>query len=361
MRRLRLLILSCALCGIGSLATAQDVHYTLHNMSPMWLNPAKTGDFNGTARIGGIYRGQWYSVSGISTPNIYADAPIIRGLRDQDWVGVGFSLISDNAGDNRLNTTNSVLSAAYHLALDKNRDNVLTLGAQYANVSVNLRPFDGVLAPENIPISLGGGGAQQGTGEFEPIGRNAEANLSDNYTGINAGLMLRSKLADDNLLEVGFSMLHIGNPQLSLLSGGGGGMGGGGGGNNTPEERQRPATIHAHINLDYGLSEDWRLMPTVFFQQTRGTSSASIQAWAGRQINPDVLLKFGLGYRTADAGKVLFGIDYKDIRAALSYDVPVGQTAPVSRNIGAFEISAYYLIKIYKQPEVTPKILCPRL
>jgi type IX secretion system PorP/SprF family membrane protein len=331
----------------------------------MWLNPAKTGDFNATARIGGIYRGQWFSVSGINTPNIYVDAPIIRGFRDQDWVGVGFSLIADNAGDNRLNTTNSVLSAAYHLALDKDRDNVLTLGAQYANVSVTLNPRPGFLAPENIPTGLGGGGISVGNGEFMGTaggGANMDAPFNDNYTGVNAGLMLRSKLADDNLLEVGFSMIHIGNPRLSLLSGGGGGGGGNPiGGNNTPENRQRPATIHAHASLDYGLTEDWRLQPTVFFQQTRGTSSASIQAWAGRQVNPDVMLKFGLGYRTADAGQVLFGIDYKDIRAALSYDIPLGQTAPVDRNLGAFELSAYYLIKIYKKPEVTPKILCPRL
>lgn len=366
MRRLRLLFLSCALCGIGFLS-AQDVHYSLHNMSPMWLNPAKTGDFNATARIGGIYRGQWYSVSGISTPNIYVDAPIIRGLRDQDWIGVGFSLIADNAGDNRLNTTNSVLSAAYHLALDEDRDNVLTLGAQYASVSVSLNPRN-FLAQDNIAIGLGGGGMGSGAGEFMGGtmggGGNMDAPFNDSYTGVNAGLMLRSRLADDNLLEVGFSMLHIGSPRLSLLTGGGGTGGGGGGGGgvgNVPAERRRPATIHAHATLDYGLSDKWRFLPTVFFQQTRSTSTASIQAWAGRQVNEDVMLKFGLGYRTADAGKVLFGIDYKDVRAALAYDIPLGQTSPVDDNLGAFELSAYYLLRIYKQPEVTPKILCPRL
>lgn len=43
------------LCG-------QDIHFTMYNMSPMTLNPAMAGKFEGTFRIGGIYRDQWASV-----------------------------------------------------------------------------------------------------------------------------------------------------------------------------------------------------------------------------------------------------------------------------------------------------------
>ncbi|MCB0576411.1 MAG: type IX secretion system membrane protein PorP/SprF, partial [Saprospiraceae bacterium] len=42
--------------------SAQDIHFTQFYMSPLTTNPAMSGKFEGTVRIGGIYRGQWASV-----------------------------------------------------------------------------------------------------------------------------------------------------------------------------------------------------------------------------------------------------------------------------------------------------------
>ena len=47
-----LLFFSLIFC-FGTLQ-AQDIHYSLFNMSPLSLNPAQTGAFHGTFRIGGI-------------------------------------------------------------------------------------------------------------------------------------------------------------------------------------------------------------------------------------------------------------------------------------------------------------------
>jgi hypothetical protein len=93
--------------SLGALS-AQDIHYTLFNMAPLRTNPALTGAFEGTARIGGIYRGQWFSVNGggdMHTPSFYIDAPIIKGFRDRDWVGVGAVFVQDNAGPFNFRTT----------------------------------------------------------------------------------------------------------------------------------------------------------------------------------------------------------------------------------------------------------------
>lgn len=343
----RRLLLAWSALSLSLAVSAQDIHFTLHDMSPMWLNPALTGAFEGTARIGGIYRGQWYTLDGITTPSFYLDAPIIQGFREQDWVGVGLMFIQDNASQLDLRTGQQALGASYHFAFDEERTTVLTLGGQYTRTSVSVEPGNSILLEETIDVALGGGG------QASPTELNS-GELSTNYTDFSAGLMLRTNLNETDQLEIGASLYHLTSPQNQLLSGGAGG-------GNQGNRAERPSTIHAHARLGYQLSEKWRLLPSVFFQTSAGNSSTSIQAWVGRQLKPDIQLRFGLGYRTSDSGKVLVGLDYKDLRAALAYDLTVSQASTIVNNQGAFELSAYYIIKIYKDPEIDPTILCPKL
>ena len=85
---------------LGQLA-AQDIHFTQFYMVPQGLNPALAGKFEGSVRFGGIYRSQWRSIVGsnhFSTPSAFVDAPILKGFRKKDWIGVGLSLFQDQAG-----------------------------------------------------------------------------------------------------------------------------------------------------------------------------------------------------------------------------------------------------------------------
>ena len=128
MRFLRPLLLILVVALSGNLH-AQDIHFTLFDMSPLTLNPALSGAFEGTARLGGIYRAQSFdavNVEQYETPSFYIDAPIIRGFRKQDWIGVGVAFYSDKAGRLGLETSGALLTASYHFALDQNRNNMLT-------------------------------------------------------------------------------------------------------------------------------------------------------------------------------------------------------------------------------------------
>ncbi|WP_273447406.1 PorP/SprF family type IX secretion system membrane protein [Neolewinella agarilytica] len=374
MRLRRLLFLLPFLLMTVSLS-AQDVHYTLHNYAPLWLNPANTGSFAGSIRVGGIYRGQWFSVpgAGINSPTAYADAPLAFGFRKQDWVGVGFSLVSDNAGDFDLSSTFFGLSAAYHLALDKKRQNVLTIGAQYGSTSYGFKSRLGI-EEINISEELGGGG-RTGESEFTDmsggggpgvVGNNN--NNNDNYNDLNLGFKLKILMdpKKDNVFEAGISLLHLTQPDRTALA--------------TravmpgdtmpngepnvpvgvdPDARDRRRTLHAHARLDMEMSEKWRFQPTLFYQTSASNSSVSVQAWGRRQLKNDMGLRLGLGYRTADAAKVLFGIDAGQLRAALAYDITLSQARNVNSYQGAFELSAAYIFNIYKKPTVKPTILCP--
>ncbi|MBB4079930.1 type IX secretion system PorP/SprF family membrane protein [Lewinella aquimaris] len=347
---------------------SQDNHFTLHDYNPLWLNPAQTGAYSGSLRVGGIYRGQWYTLNGLSTPSAYVDAPVIKGLRKYDWIGVGANLVSDKAGttgDLGLKSTFFGFSAAYHLALDDNRRNVFTLGAQYGSTTYSLDVGSATLSQQlTIDPSLGGGGQTQG--ELKPS--NAEGSGSDkSYNDINAGVMLRSVLdpKKSNLLEVGVSVLHLNGPKRGTLL--------------TPStdtlavdtttlgtragdnERRRRSTLHGHARLDLELSEKWRFQPSLFVQSSSSVTSASVQAWGSRALKPNLNLRLGLGYRTGDAAQVLIGLDYEQIRAALSYDITLSQSRTVTNYQGAFELSAQYIFNIYKKPTVVPAMLCPRI
>lgn len=344
---------------------AQDTHFTLHDYAPLWLNPANTGSFSGSIRAGGIHRGQWFGIDGIETSNLYADAPLAFGFRKQDWVGVGFNFITDDAGGLDITSSFFGFSGAYHLSLDKKRTNILTLGVQYGSTSYSLSPER--LYDQEATFDIGIQGLGRSEGELSDIpGENEDINKL-NYNSLNAGVKLKMLLdkKKENVFEAGISLLHLNSPNRRTLitdtinnpnpTPGPSPDGG-------PDSRRRRGTLHAHARLDLEMSEKWRFQPTAFFQSSAGTSSLSLQTWGARELKKNLDLRLGLGYRTGDAAKVMVGFDTDRLRTALAYDITLSQARNVSGSFqGAFELGLAYIFNIYKKPEVVPTILCPRL
>ncbi len=342
------LILLAFFCLPGQ---AQDIHFTMYDMSPLTLNPAHTGAFSGTVRIGGIYRDQWASVIDrqYQTPSFYADAPILPGFRQQDWIGVGLTFLTDRAGSANLRNNASMLSASYHFAFDADRKTVLTLGVQGGTTSRRLDILSTDLKfADEIDAGLGGGGL--GAGNSPDRETNDETSALD----INAGLMLRQRLGGNDHFELGFAMHHINNPEYNFLSNAGGS-------NNNNDENNRPARTTIHGRYYTELTDIFSLTPSFLFQSTAGTSEIALQALGGMKINEDFTLQFGPGYRFEDAVQVMAGVKYKNLTVRLAYDINTSPLSGVSNGQGGFEIAANYIIKINKDPEVPTATLCPAL
>ncbi len=324
---------------------AQDIHYSLFNRSPLTLNPAKTGAFLGTARVGGIYRDQWSSFldDQFTTPSFYIDAPIITGFRDNDWVGVGLSFVSDEAGAAELSTTSAMLSAAYHFALDKRGRNVLTLGVQGGTVSRQLNQ-QALRFGDEFEF-------QNGRFQHNPDAGEENRNFEDeSFFDLSGGLLFRSQLNELTDLELGFSFGHFTQPQYGFLT------------DNTGQDAdQRPARATFHGSLRRELTEDWRITPSFLFQTSEGANEIALQAIAGIMLNPEkeIRLNFGPGYRVNDALQIIVGMDYQELNVTLAYDLNTSDLTDATNSVGAFEIAASYIFKIYKDPEVKPTILCP--
>ncbi len=338
MKLKRLLLLTAFVTAFGALQ-AQDIHFSLFNMSPLSLNPALTGAYPGTARIGGIYRDQWASFlpNQFTTPSFFIDAPIIRGFRKNDWVGVGMLTINDQAGTSRMRTSVNMFSASYHLALDKDAKTVITLGLQGGSVQRSFS-FDDLIFADESELTGGMPGSSQD--------RNINTNTS--YLDFGTGLMLRTQLSNQSNIEAGLAFGHITRPKGAAFQ------------VTDDDDARRPMRIAAHATYNTKLTDQWSLSPTAFYQTTGGATELAIQGWTGYQLKPEIKLNFGLGYRVADAGQVLLGLDYEDLRVALSYDVNVSSLTEVSRYQGGFEIAAWYILKIFKQPDTRPSIICPQ-
>jgi type IX secretion system PorP/SprF family membrane protein len=350
---LLLLAASLSLAGLN----AQDIHFSQYNMSPMTLNPANIGAFEGTARIGGIYRGQWASVlknNSFKTPSLWVDAPIITGFRKRDWVGVGLVFFTDKAGAGSLTHTAAKLGASYHLALDKKGNAYLTIGAQYGQAGRRINA-EGLTFEEGYLNPLPNGGHNSGAAVDFVSQREAKSDWSD----IDGGITLRAKLNKRMDMSIGYAMYHIGRGRYGLVTSGGTG---GTGGSTSSDEIARRSVVTGLFNIK--LNNKLTVGPSFMYQTMSGADEISLQALGSYLFNAekDIDINFGLGYRLTggDAVYPMVGARYKNLRVGLAYDINISDLSAETNYRGGFEIAANYIIKIYKPAVVKTKVLCPR-
>ena len=121
-------ILVSILSSIFSKSMAQDIHFSQFMSSPMNLNPALTGNFDGSYRFIGNGRRQWSSVTiPYQTLGISADANNFLRLKN---VGTGISLYQDRTGDSHFSTLQFNIAASYRIKLNKDSTHFITLGIQ---------------------------------------------------------------------------------------------------------------------------------------------------------------------------------------------------------------------------------------
>src|SRR6478672_5610504 len=88
-----------------AVADAQDPNFSQFFASPLTLNPALTGKFDGTMRVAGNYRNQWPAFNNVyTTSTISLDFPIMqKRIPEFDTWGVGFMALTDKAAGGVLN------------------------------------------------------------------------------------------------------------------------------------------------------------------------------------------------------------------------------------------------------------------
>src|SRR5205085_1092445 len=122
---------------------AQDPNFSQFFVSPLTLNPALTGKFDGVYRVAGNYRQQWPSIANAyNTGTVSLDAGILKNrIPENDQFGIGVLVLSDKSGEGGILQDNyAAVSLAYHKALDENGFNTIGLGFQGAYTDKKLYP-----------------------------------------------------------------------------------------------------------------------------------------------------------------------------------------------------------------------------
>ncbi len=317
--------------------SAQDIHFSQFNETPLLINPALTGFFEGNHRISLNYKNQWRSIN--NSYNTYAlsyDARIGKHQHSKSgFLAIGGNFSNDVSGD--LNLTNLVgnIDIAYHLKIS---DEQLISAGLYGGFGQR---------------SIESGSAQWGT-QYD-VSTGYDASLPSNETfgsqnfsyadfgfGLNWSMNHNSTNMSSNdgfKANEGFSVSHVNRPDFSFLT-------------NTSERMNMRITAHAKALI--GLSSSNTALVPMLMIQFQGTQSEFLPGMMVRYtlreqskytgfIN-DAYLSFGGLYRTSDAIIINSMIELNDFAIGLSYDINVSKLANATNGKGGFEIALRYII-----------------
>lgn len=339
--------LALLLLTLAPKMAAQDQHFTQFYASPLTLNPALTGGFEGRYRVGTIYRDQWRSVldEPIRTFSVAGDFRFNAPGKHvkEDAFGIGLAFVNDQVSVLDFNTTQIAVSLAYHKALDVDNRQYLSLGFQGAMVQRNVN-YSNLHFQDQFD---GFSGYTQGTGEELPPNNFA-------YGDLNVGLNYTAKLGRRSNVFAGLAYHHVTRPTVSFYET-----------QNAGDRLYSKISAQLAANLPIGgrdsrVSWQPRLLMAnqgPHFQVNAGTnfrtalgqygsSAFHLGGWVRPVRNSD-----GLGL---DAAVVLAGFEFNNVLLGLSYDLNLKALGANQRQ-GAFEISVAYLGNFENEGIVCPK------
>jgi type IX secretion system PorP/SprF family membrane protein len=338
MKLTKLLSFLLMLLATSSAVAQSQYQFTQFNLNPIFMNPAQTGAFEGTYRVGGIFRSQWNVASPYYKPMTgYVDAPILM-VAKRHWVGLGLMFARDEAGQHNLGTRMIALSAAFHYSLDKKFKNVLTIGAQFGGANVGLNPTDKSAAFYS-----------QLTGNTTSDPWTSINDRKVSYTDFNMGLLFKSTIDKKSKLNIGLMVAHITQPNSSLRTNG---------------NINLPIYTGLTMGYDRILNNKLSIHPTILVHRQTAAFTANPQAMLGYKMpmkgkKEPIVLKGGLGYdMNGHAANILAGAEYKSLVVGLAYDVNTGALQNAAKN--GIEIAVQYIGKIYKEPKVKGVMVCPK-
>jgi len=326
-------------------ACAQDPGFSQFFASPLTLNPALTGKFNGVVRVAGNYRNQWPSINNaFITSTVSLDAPILRNkLPDNDTWGLGIMAMTDKTASGVLNSNFISLSTAYHKSLDEDGLHQLGVGFQgtYAN-----KMLDGTQLRFEDQLKL--------DGTWLPVSQGdtylSTHQLNVHYFDMNLGVLYNASTNGNNNYYLGASAYHLNHPKESFL-------------NVDTITVPTRVTFHGGGYFPVPGSPSTIYVSALYNSQAGAHMAVLGGAWAIKANNDEVdpvNVYFGLWGRFSNVTDALIpyvGLDYNSFSLGMTYDVNVSTLKAASQSRGGIEIS---LIYIKKPSDGRRSIPCPK-
>lgn len=310
---------------------AQDPHFSQYFASPLTLNPALTGYFDGDYRVAINERSQWRNVGkAYNTTSISADFKLGQeSIPYFDTFGIGFSGVFDQSLNGALQSNYFAISSAYHKSLAADGRHVLALGFQ-ANFANRFIDYNKLSFASQFNIDF-----------FDPtipVNIN-QTNSNTKYFEINAGILYSLHIETINFY-VGASLFHGTKPNETIFNASG---------NIVPIKK----TFHAGGEWNFSERSSVLFSSNYSFQSNFNDQLIGA-AYALKADDPLITVKgyLGLWYRSSGAYIPYLGLDYGDFNVGVNYSLPTGTV--LTYRPTTFEISLIYKRRSKKTA------LCPR-
>lgn len=317
---------------------AQDPHFSQYFASPLTLNPATTGFFDGEHRVASNIRQQ--SIGGgaiFRTATVSYDTRLLRDKLDEyDQCGVGIMLLSDQSSSGALRNNILSVSTSYRKTLDENGLHSLGIG------------FQASYADKYLDISRLSFASQFTSGGFDMQLPSGEGLAFQRATYWDAQAGFQYAYRDEYMnIYAGASLYHISQPRQGVLD------------DATMYRLPRRTSVQAGMARMQN-ADQWML--SGLYMNQGGVSEAVLGGAYGLHLgveDEDRYLFVGSWYRFSGDLYPYVGLHWEGIQAGLTYDVrmPSAKAGGLQR-MQSVELSLIFHFR--KDPNASFRLPCAR-
>ena len=304
-----------------STAAAQDPHFSQYFSSPLTMNPANTGNFDGPSRLATNFRNQW---AGIGEPfltgTVSFDTEIFKDkIGNGNKLAVGVLGLYDKSSGGRLKSSYLGASVGYHLWLDRDKMKKLSIGFQATAVNRHLDY-------QNVTFA-----DQFGSYGFDLNLPSNQTFQSGNigYVDFNTGLMYTNDF-ETGTMYAGVSMYHILQPKESFL------------GN---EKNRVSSRFTFHTGANWNVGEKGEIHGSALLMQQGTSTEFALGLAYGKNIpseSNDITVYIGSWMRNKDAVIPYMGYKFNNLQLGITYDATISTLNSASTKNRSFEVAVIY-------------------
>ncbi|MFT5778904.1 MAG: type IX secretion system PorP/SprF family membrane protein [Crocinitomicaceae bacterium] len=211
----KIIIITLACCALQTVS-AQDLHFAQTSQTPLFINPAAAGVFDGWERAIVNHRNQWLGAgTQFMTTSIAVDANLWKApMNDRAHMGAGILLYNDIGGDSKFGNQTAALTISGIIPM-----------ASGSTLSAGIQGGFGQRKADLSNVSFMN---QWDGNSFDPLLLSGETNTVTSFTYMDASAGLyyvydggKSNFSRNNefKLQIGASAYHINEPDLRYMNG----------------------------------------------------------------------------------------------------------------------------------------------
>lgn len=337
---------------ISSVVRAQDADFSQYYATPLSLNPALTGTFNGTYRVGIIYRDAWRIPSPVplATYAFNGEYRFRMGpeKKKSDYGSAGMKFFSDRTPLIEQNTNALSVSFAFHKSLSQFSNQYLSFGVETGIIQKNLNYENLFFEDQYNNINAFEGDTNE---DLQP----------NNFAIADFGLGLNysNEINKSHSLYLGATVKHLSNPNISFWRRND---------SSNPDlvtVNRLPLLIGVQASSKHKINYNFSIFPRIITQ----FQGPHFQVFTGSTVRYDLgtnnksAIHGGLFVRASNSISGLglahvtpfFGFEISEMLLGVSYDINLRDLATNAQGLGAFEISVSYTGEVIEDSAFCPQ------